>query len=577
MATAEVMISQNVPARKNNSTKKRKKNSDEGRNNESDVAPDNAERGSAAEEDNNVYGEKRRKKKNKPNKERRLQLQKEEAEQQRLESLLFGTINDPAEFVNGLEENPEGNAQENKGPVWFTDKSPGGEIVLYEEDLKLHGKNDIDEEPERKPAWIDEEEAETKVNITRVSRLRKLRNEEKEDLISGTDYVNRLRSQHAKLNPGTQWAQLDRTHIEYDSDSESDIENGFKISKGFGDPDYDILRGNEDLVVTSRGKLLPGQIEYSRLRDANAEDPSNAVIQSVEFHRNAQLLLTAGFDKKLKFFQIDGKRNPKIQSIFVQDFPIHKASFLPDGSQAIIAGRRKFFYSFDVVKGKLDRASCLVGREEKSLESFEVSPDSSTIAFLGNEGYILLVSSKTKQLIGTLKMNGSVRAVSFAENGRHLLSSGGDGQVYHWDLRTRKCFHKGDDEGCVNSSALSVSPNSNYFATGSDSGIVNVYNRDEFLGGVKKPLKSLANLVTVVDNLKFNCDSQILAICSRMKRDNLKLVHLPSCTVFSNWPSPKAPLQYVHSMDFSPGGGFMAVGNAEGKVLLYKLHHYQRA
>ena len=124
--------------------------------------------------------------------------------------------------------------------------------------------------------------------------------------------------------------------------------------------------------------------------------------------------------------------------MFIESFPIQKASFLPDGSMAIATGRRKFFYSFDLVKGALERINCLIGREERSLESFEVSPDSSMIAFLGNDGYILLVSTKTKQVIGTLKMNGTSRALSFADDGRQLLSSGGDGQVYHWDLRMRK-------------------------------------------------------------------------------------------------------------------------------------------
>ncbi len=64
---------------------------------------------------------------------------------------------------------------------------------------------------------------------------------------------------------------------------------------------------------------------------------------------------------------------------------------------------------------------------------------------------------------------------------------------------------------------------------------------------------------------------------SRLKKDSLRLVHLPSGTVFSNWPMVNAPLQYVHCGAFSPGGGFMAVGNAKGRVLLYRLHHYTSA
>ena len=146
-------------------------------------------------------------------------------------------------------------------------------------------------------------------------------------MISRTNYISRLRLQHAKLNLGTEWANLDRKQkdVGFDSDSDSELENGFKVSKGFDGPEYDILRSNDDLVVRSKQLLLPGQIEYSMLSNANAEDPSNAVIQSVGFHRNGQLLLTAGLDKRLKFFQINGKRNPKIQSVFIEDLPLQKA------------------------------------------------------------------------------------------------------------------------------------------------------------------------------------------------------------------------------------------------------------
>lgn len=602
MATAQgMMISQNVNLRAphtHSATKEKKKkkkrqieseSAEEDQKNQLNVSQeDDGEMQNTVKSDsddgheekkNTVPGKAARKRKNKRSRTEKAEMEKDKVEQKRLESLLFGTIYDQqlsTELGNEFELLQGENTQEKDAAAWFTDKTPGSQRDAYEEeDFKLQSEEDFD----KKPVWIDEEEAETKVDITKVNRLRKLKSQESEDLISGTDYINRLRSHHAKLNPGTEWANLDRKKKDFGSDSDSDteLENGFRVSEGFGGSEYDILRSNDDLVVKSKQKLLPGQIEYSMLRDANAEDPSNAVIQSVGFHRNGQLLLTAGFDKRLKFFQIDGKRNPKIQSVFIEDLPIRKASFLPDGSMAIAAGRRKFFYSFDLVKGALDRINCLIGREERSLESFEVSTDSSTIAFLGNDGYIMLVSTKTKQLIGTLKMNGTARALSFADDGRQLLSSGGDGQVYHWDLRMRKCIHRGADEGCVNGSALSVSPDSNMFATGSDSGVVNIYNRNEFLGGIRKPMKALTNLVTVVDNLKFNCDSQILAICSRMKKDNMRLVHLPSCTVFTNWSSTKNPLQYVHSLDFSPAGGFLAVGNAAGRVLLYKLHHYEHA
>ncbi|PRQ25965.1 putative transcription factor WD40-like family [Rosa chinensis] len=500
----------------------------------------------------------------------------QEKEMKKLESFLFGSIHAPVEF--GKEDEDEaGDAVDNGSSLFFVDRSANNVLSVDEDD----GEVLEEETKQRKAVWEDDEEAKANVNIARVNRLRKLRKEEDESLISGSEYVSRLRAQHVKLNPGTEWAQLDsepRNNI-YSDDESSDDEDRAVVARGYKDVGAvdDLLRTNEDLVVKSSSKLLPGLLEYSILTDANAEEPSNGPINSVQFHRNAQLLLTAGLDRRLRFFQIDGKRNAKIESIFIDDCPIRKAAFLPDGSQVIIAGRRKFFYSFDLVKAKVDRIGPLVGREEKSLEVFEVSPDSSTIAFVGNEGYILLVSSKTKELIGTLKMNGTARSLAFSEDGKQLLSSGGDGQIYHWDLRTGACFHKAVDEGCINGTALCTSPNGKLFAAGSDSGIVNIYNREEFLGGKRKPIKTVENLTTKVDFLKFNTDSQILAICSSMKKNSLKLVHVPSLTVFSNWPPQKKTLHYPRCLDFSPGGGFMAMGNAAGKVLLYKLHHYHDA
>ncbi|KAD4584433.1 hypothetical protein E3N88_22034 [Mikania micrantha] len=498
----------------------------------------------------------------KPKKKRRDRKENEEAETEqeiemkKLEDALFGSLH-PVMFGNNAEESDEGN---DGSDLFFTDYSANSVLSAYEEDIM---EGEIVGTDEHKPVWVDEEEQNIRIDISKVNRLRKLRKDEDETVITGTEYVSRLRALHVKLNPGTDWARLDSRARNDTSDSDSDQETVFQTS--------------EDLVVKSKSKLLPGLLEYARLVDANAQDPSNGPINSVQFHNNGQLLLTAGLDKKLRFFQIDGKRNTKIQTIFVDDCPIRKASFTPDGSQVILSGRRKFFYSFDLINAKTDKIGPLIGREEKSLESFEISPDSKTVAFLGNEGYILLVSTKTKELIGTLKMNGTSRALAFANSGQQLLTTGGDGQIYHWDLRTMTCFHKGVDEGCITGTALATTQTGNIFAAGSDSGIVNIYNRDEFLGGNKKPMKTIENLTTKIDFMKFNNDAQMLAICSSMKKNSMKLVHIPSFTVFSNWPPANRALRYPRCLDFSPGGGMMAMGNAAGHVLLYKLNHYQHA
>ena len=71
-----------------------------------------------------------------------------------------------------------------------------------------------------------------------------------------------------------------------------------------------------------------------------------------------------------------------------------------------------------------------MGRSERSLEKFTVSPDGRIIAFFGNDGYIILVDSKSRQWIGDLKMNGSVRAITFTPDSEYIMGSGSDGDVY---------------------------------------------------------------------------------------------------------------------------------------------------
>ena len=96
----------------------------------------------------------------------------------------------------------------------------------------------------------------------------------------------------------------------------------------------------------------------------------------------------------------------------------------------MLSGRRKFFYFYDAISGKVDLVPGILGRDERSWERHTVSPDGKLIAFVGNDGYVVLVDSHSKQSIGSLKLNGSVRAITFTPDGSEVLASGSDGDIY---------------------------------------------------------------------------------------------------------------------------------------------------
>ena len=73
--------------------------------------------------------------------------------------------------------------------------------------------------------------------------------------------------------------------------------------------------------------------------------------------------MTAGLDKNLRLFHIDGKENPKIQGMHFKDLPIFSANFIPDNNEIILTGRRNYFYSLNLDSLKTQRVNTVRGIE----------------------------------------------------------------------------------------------------------------------------------------------------------------------------------------------------------------------
>jgi U3 small nucleolar RNA-associated protein 18 len=273
-----------------------------------------------------------------------------------------------------------------------------------------------------------------------------------------------------------------------------------------------------------------------------------------------------------------------LHDITVPKLPIYSANYLGMTSQVAVCGRRNFFYLYDSLAGKLEKIPRIRGRPEKSWETSFASPDGSTLALVGNDGYILLWDVASKSLVADLKINGSVRAIAFSHDGHEVFGSGSDGDVYRWDTRTHKCLERFSNQDGTTTSYMATSCR-NHLAVAAESGVVNMYTNinssPQRVPGMsivthKSPTQSLMNLHTPVTHLSFNDDGQIMAFSSRREKSALRLLHVPSGTVFANWPTSKTPLNDVTCTDFSPQSQYMAIGNDHGHCLLYRLLHYKQ-
>jgi U3 small nucleolar RNA-associated protein 18 len=202
---------------------------------------------------------------------------------------------------------------------------------------------------------------------------------------------------------------------------------------------------------------------------------------------------------------------------------------------------------------------------EKSLEKMVLSPCGRFMVVLGRDGYIILVSLLTKQWAGNLKINGYVSCVAFHSD--QLFALGDDCVIHQFDLNTMECVKTIQDDGMIKPTSIAVSPDGRFIATGSNTGVVHLYKD-------YKLVKAIMNIVTSISTILFHPSNQIMLLASKYAKDSLKVVHLGTSQVFKNWPTSATPLGYVSDCSFSSNGRFLAIGNAKGKVLLYRFGQF---
>ena len=88
------------------------------------------------------------------------------------------------------------------------------------------------------------------------------------------------------------------------------------------------------------------------------------------------------------------------------------------------------------------------------------------------------------------------------------------------------------------------------------------------------PSREYLNLVSAATSVEFSPTSELLAVASKYTKRAMRLIHVSGRHVFANWPTSRSPLNYVQATAFAPHAGYMAIGNDQGKVLLYQLNHF---
>ena len=282
-------------------------------------------------------------------------------------------------------------------------------------------------------------------------------------------------------------------------------------------------------------------MSISRLNNPNIAHQTKGPIASVRFHPNGNVLLTGGKDNKINLFQIANNKSEVIKTIEFEGLPITQAEFVQQGREIVCVGRQKIFYTFDLERMKIEQHFGIRGIEAKSFYKIFPSPKGTYIAVIpyAVNGECILISGRTKQYLTCFKVNSSLYAVAFSPCENFLYLTGGDRSIFVFEIRSQSCINSFSDNGGLKCTALGVSPDGTRLACGSESGIVNLYECSNGDASQLKLIKSLENLTTWIENIRFNSTSELMGISGNQKDNHFRILHLGTIgviiTVICRW------------------------------------------
>ncbi|KAL8999759.1 MAG: hypothetical protein Q9169_001432 [Polycauliona sp. 2 TL-2023] len=432
--------------------------------------------------------------------------------------------------------------------------------------------------------WHDSDDDRILVSLQAHPRLRKLRAYEDEDLVNGRQYTKRLRRQFEQLNPVPLWAvqpqtkkvsnrtrvQRKRASSGSGPDSPSDSEMSVDSDELSALPLANFLQqpgaflSSETGVPRNRRKLRPDVIEIQRMKDVGLAQPS--AITSLQFHPSHPLLVSSGPASTISMHHVSPQSmnpNPLLASLHIHSTPLSTTVFQPpNGSKILFAGRRRYFHSWDLSTGRVDKISRLYGRQSKK-----------------GGGLINVVDARTSQWVAEVRVesNGGVADFEWWGDGEGMTVIGKGGEAVEWDGRQKRIVGRWIDEGAVGTTVCAMGGRGSgardlggdrWIAVGSSSGIVNVYDRKSWGSGKipprPKPSRAFDQLTTPTSHLAFSPDGQLMAMASRWKRDALRLV-------YKNWPTSSTPLGQITALAINPNSDLLAVANEQGKIRLWEI------
>ncbi|TKR81823.1 hypothetical protein L596_015636 [Steinernema carpocapsae] len=486
-----------------------------------------------------------------------------DAEELKLTKKLFGKVEDDASDVSHGGDSSDEEFQPD-------DEDNKEEIAVWEDN----------EEESLKPAWVDSDDEEARVDLRVLDKRTGFRRAEApSETVTGVEYQERLKVKYERMvsrGAAPKWAQIEEEKKKKPEDSDDEeVEETVEFMT---------LRATK--YITKGHELFKGAINFNRLRDITTGHSSGGSITKLKFHPSKPVMITGSDRGALTLYQVpDTSEESSLKTdFFLQDmkffmFPITSLELYRQSTALLLgSNRQSYMFSYDLIEGdisQIDRPRHLPAQSRCS--NFKISCGGKYVAIASGSG-VYVYTANSFEYIHTFIASSGITSLHFStcdENVIFALTEAG--KVFIWDIVRRGEQRFFTDEGAVRGSSLAIGRQDAFVACGSNTGIVNVYKTSEaYQKSEPKPFATYSNLTTEIDILAFNHDSQAIAFGSTVKFNSIRLGHTKSGSVYQNFPNRTEMMQktQMSSCAFSPNSGFFACGTQNGNVRLYRLDQF---
>lgn len=326
----------------------------------------------------------------------------------------------------------------------------------------------------------------------------------------------------------------------------------------------------------TRNQIPSDILAVCKLPDINAGHRIVGPITALCMHPNERWVLASGCNQQAFIFSSDQIRRQVLFSIKIPDFKIVDACFVDSGRKVLLLGNHENLMIWSLLDQKIE-TFIFPGHRDQKWTSLKASPCHRFLALSGDGCRIAIFDTSSLLLRKVLKTNSRNIVTTFSGDGSFLFSAGTESRVYIWETRCFDCLRIFTDDAGTQITCLSSSLNCQFLAVGANTGILNLYEISSVMEAHEskvKPFKCFENLITKITSIEFHPSSELLAYSSPDKYGALRIIHIPSRRVYSNWPKEKTPIFHSHRIQFDHDGALFYVGNEKGIVTSYGLIHY---